>query len=112
MEALYHTVEEAAQLLGVEPGVLQEAISGGRLRASRRGKDYQIADNELDAYVARLAAPSKRRVGDKRSWRPSRPQAEAADPYRHPSHDLRDHGERRAPEERPEPVEDEEGGDK
>jgi len=109
METLNHTVEEAAQLLGVDPAVLRQAIADGRLRASRRGNDYHIADSDLDAYVARLTAPAQRRGGDRRSWRPMRPQPEAVDPYRHPSYGLR------APvgrDDRPEPPEEEEGGDK
>lgn len=69
LESLAPTVEgprdlaEAALIAGVTPVALRQAISRGRLEATKRGRDWWVEDRDLQAYMAaRKGTGPKRRV--------------------------------------------------
>jgi excisionase family DNA binding protein len=56
---------EAAAYAGVTPDALRGAIRRGRLRATKRGRDWEVRRHALDAYI--VEAPNgwlRRRVSD------------------------------------------------
>lgn len=46
------TVTEAAERLGLSPNTLRNQIRSGRLRASKRGRDWWITEAALNEYRA------------------------------------------------------------
>lgn len=46
------TTRQAAALLSVVEGTIRSLIARGELRAIRVGREYRIAVEDLDAYVA------------------------------------------------------------
>lgn len=46
------TTRQAAALLSVVEGTVRSMIARGELRAIRVGREYRIAVDDLDAYVA------------------------------------------------------------
>lgn len=47
------TVPEAAAQLRVDPATVRRWITAGRLRASKPGRDYRIAQADLDKLTGR-----------------------------------------------------------
>jgi excisionase family DNA binding protein len=63
VDALALSTREAAIVLGFHPEHVRRLIRGGRLRASRRGADYQIALNDLWPLLEiRYGQPGRRRL--------------------------------------------------
>lgn len=46
------TLADAATLAEVHPATLRQAISGGRLAATKRGRDWQVTRAEIERYIA------------------------------------------------------------
>jgi excisionase family DNA binding protein len=46
----YLTGPQAAALLGVQPATVRHAIRDGRLRATKRGRDWYIRREEVERY--------------------------------------------------------------
>ena len=44
------TLAEAAALLGVTAATLRQQIANGKLRASKRGRDWWVTKGEVDRY--------------------------------------------------------------
>lgn len=44
------TLKEAATILGVTPDTLRQQIAAGRLKASKRGRDWWVTTREVDRY--------------------------------------------------------------
>jgi excisionase family DNA binding protein len=44
------TLVEAAQRLGVTPDTLRQQIANGKLKASKRGRDWWVTDGEVERY--------------------------------------------------------------
>jgi len=44
------TLIEAAALLGVTAATLRQQIANGRLRATKRGRDWWVTSREVDRY--------------------------------------------------------------
>lgn len=63
MFEIIHTVDQAAQFLGLHAKTVLRMIKDGRLRATRIGKAYRIADRDLRA----LAGGSMRGEGARAS---------------------------------------------
>jgi excisionase family DNA binding protein len=55
------TTEEAAELLGVSEAAVRQAIKRGRLRATKPGRDWQIARRDAESYLAERAPKGPRR---------------------------------------------------
>lgn len=60
------TLAEAADLLGVRPSTLRNQIANGRLRATKRGRDWTITKAE----VARYGRESRGKAGRPRKENP------------------------------------------
>ena len=53
---------EAAALLGVAPATLRQQIANGRLRATKRGRDWWLTRAEVERYQREsLGRPGPRR---------------------------------------------------
>lgn len=48
--ARHVTLKEAAELLGVTPDTLRQQIRAGRLKATKRGRDWWVTKGEVDRY--------------------------------------------------------------
>ncbi len=46
------TLIEAARLLGVTPDTLRQQIAAGRLKATKRGRDWWVTKGEVERYRA------------------------------------------------------------
>lgn len=46
------TLVEAAAVIGTSPDNLRGRIKGGTLRATKRGRDWFVAQAEVDRYIA------------------------------------------------------------
>lgn len=44
------TLIEAAALLGVTPATLRQQIANGKLRATKRGRDWWVTTREVERY--------------------------------------------------------------
>jgi excisionase family DNA binding protein len=44
------TLTEAAAILGVTPDTLRQQIANGKLRASKRGRDWWVTAREVERY--------------------------------------------------------------
>jgi excisionase family DNA binding protein len=53
------TTDEAADELGVLPVTVRALIQRGRLEAERKGRDYWIRRDELEAYKLRRRRPGR-----------------------------------------------------
>lgn len=51
------TLREAAELLGVRPDTLRQAVHRGTLRATKRGRDWTVSSRELARYKAGMRRP-------------------------------------------------------
>ena len=51
------TLREAAELLGVKPDTLRQAVHRGTLRAIKRGRDWTVSSRELARYKAGMRRP-------------------------------------------------------
>jgi excisionase family DNA binding protein len=58
MSEMFHTVERAAERLGVHPKTALRFIRDGRLRATRIGKAWRILASDLDAFAGVPATPA------------------------------------------------------
>lgn len=47
------TLKEAAAILGVTPDTLRQQIAAGRLKATKRGRDWWVTKGEVERYRAR-----------------------------------------------------------
>jgi excisionase family DNA binding protein len=45
------TIREAAALLGVTAATLRQQIANGKLRASKRGRDWWVTSREVARYA-------------------------------------------------------------
>lgn len=54
------TLTEAAVLLGVTPATLRQQVANGKLRASKRGRDWWVTKGEVERY--RSQSLGKRRA--------------------------------------------------
>jgi excisionase family DNA binding protein len=62
MENGWHSVEHVAERLGLHVRTVRGYIRDGRLKAVRIGKQYRIAQADLDAFTGRPAAPAPPRA--------------------------------------------------
>ena len=62
MERGWHSVEQVADRLGLHVRTVRGYIRDGRLKAVRIGKQYRIAQADLDAFTGRPAGPARPRV--------------------------------------------------
>jgi excisionase family DNA binding protein len=46
------TLPEAAALLGVTAATLRQQIANGKLRATKRGRDWWVTPKEVESYRA------------------------------------------------------------
>jgi len=46
------TLREAAAILRLTPDTLRQQIANGKLRASKRGRDWWVTDSEVQRYRA------------------------------------------------------------
>ena len=60
MEGDWYSVEQVAERLGLHVRTVRGYIRDGRLAAVRIGKQYRIAQADLDAFTGRPAAPAPR----------------------------------------------------
>lgn len=81
------TTPEAAALLGVQPKTISRYIKRGLIEAERRGRDYFIADAEIERFKAE-------RRGRGRPQNKSKPEVK----NRHIAQNIA-HDERKGPEE-------------
>lgn len=44
------TLREAAAILGITPDTLRQAIAAGRLKATKRGRDWFVDRREVERY--------------------------------------------------------------
>jgi excisionase family DNA binding protein len=44
------TLREAADRLGIVPATLRQQIANGKLKASKRGRDWWVTDREVERY--------------------------------------------------------------
>ena len=51
-DSLYYTVEELAKKFRISPATIYEYIKSGQLPARRFGKKYQIAERNLERFLA------------------------------------------------------------
>jgi excisionase family DNA binding protein len=47
----YYTVEEVAELLKVDPRTIRARISEGKLKASKIGRNFRIAESDLKIFL-------------------------------------------------------------
>lgn len=45
------TLLEAATILGLNPATLRQQIANGKLRATKRGRDWWVTKGEVDRYL-------------------------------------------------------------
>jgi excisionase family DNA binding protein len=57
-EAVFYSVEQVAERLGLHVRTVRSYVRDGRLRAVRIGKQYRIAQQDLDALTARPSSPA------------------------------------------------------
>src|SRR6266852_4293057 len=57
-----HTTTEAAAVLGVQPKTVTRYILRGPIQAKKHGRDYQIADEELERFRRNRRKPGKPRT--------------------------------------------------
>ncbi|MCW2642831.1 MAG: binding domain protein excisionase family [Dactylosporangium sp.] len=62
MEREWHSVEQVAERLGLHVRTVRGYIRDGRLKAVRIGKQYRIAQADLDAFTGRPADAARPRV--------------------------------------------------
>jgi excisionase family DNA binding protein len=62
MEHGWHSVEDVASRLGLHVRTVRGYIRDGRLTAVRIGKQYRIAQADLDAFTGRPAGAARPRV--------------------------------------------------
>ncbi|MFC6015720.1 helix-turn-helix domain-containing protein [Plantactinospora solaniradicis] len=62
MERGWHSVEQVAERLGLHVRTVRGYIRAGRLKAVRIGKQYRIAQADLDAFTGRPADAVRSRV--------------------------------------------------
>jgi excisionase family DNA binding protein len=62
MEQDWRSVEQVAERLGLHVRTVRGYIRDGRLKAVRIGKQYRIAQADLDAFTGRPAEPSRPRA--------------------------------------------------
>jgi excisionase family DNA binding protein len=62
MEHEWHSVEQVAERLGLHVRTVRGYIRDGRLKAVRIGKQYRIAQADLDAFTGRPADAARPRV--------------------------------------------------
>ncbi|MBE1489831.1 helix-turn-helix domain-containing protein [Plantactinospora soyae] len=62
MEHGWHSVEQVAERLGLHVRTVRGYIRAGRLKAVRIGKQYRIAQADLDAFTGRPADAVRPRV--------------------------------------------------
>lgn len=48
----YYTVKEVADMLRVDPRTIRKAIDTGKLKASMVGREYRIAEKDLEKYLS------------------------------------------------------------
>ncbi|KJS56992.1 helix-turn-helix domain-containing protein [Streptomyces rubellomurinus] len=60
--AQYYSVEQVAELLGLHVRTVRGYIRDGRLAATRIGKQYRIAQVDLEALTGAPVAPARRRA--------------------------------------------------
>jgi excisionase family DNA binding protein len=46
------TLTEAASILRVQPATLRQQIANGKLKATKRGRDWWVTKREVDRYRA------------------------------------------------------------
>ena len=44
------TLREAAEAIGVTPDTLRQQIANGKLRATKRGRDWWVTKGEVERY--------------------------------------------------------------
>lgn len=55
------TTKEAATLLGLSAATLRQQIANGKLRATKRGRDWSVTLKEVERYrQASLGRPGRR----------------------------------------------------
>jgi excisionase family DNA binding protein len=59
MEYGWLSVEQVAERLGLHVRTVRGYVRDGRLKAVRIGKQYRIAQTDLDAFTGRPAAPAR-----------------------------------------------------
>lgn len=55
------TLREAADILGLSPTTLRVQIRNGRLRATKRGRDWHVTAGEVERYRADRLSERKRK---------------------------------------------------
>ncbi len=58
------TTQEAAAILGVTAATLRQQIANGRLRATKRGRDWSLTPKEVERYRRSSLGRPGRRHGD------------------------------------------------
>lgn len=53
-----YSVDQVAEMLGLQPRTIRTYVRSGRLRATRIGKQYRIAQEDLDRFTAGGDAPA------------------------------------------------------
>lgn len=53
------TLGEAAERLGVSPGTLRNQANHGRIKATKRGRDWMVTEGEVQRYGAEQRRPGK-----------------------------------------------------
>ena len=54
------TVNQAATILAIQPATVRQAIASGRLKATKRGRDWWLTPSEVERYAAKRK-PAPRR---------------------------------------------------
>lgn len=59
MTTQFHTAEDVAGILNLHVKTIRRYVRDGRLKARRIGKEYRIAQADLDAFAGDTRAPEK-----------------------------------------------------